>query len=737
MQDTNWCSWNSLGTFSFDPGATSQVYLGNGTGEPDESIILDAVRWTYREGASQGGVSALTGSTWLTETASGDSYALAFDETGVLWAGTATGLARRDPDGTWTSYTSANSSLPLDQVTSLAVDDATGRIWMGDESGTGLAVYTPTTGAWNTVAAPFADVAAVAVDTAGLVWVGSASDGGLAALRPDGSWIVYTAATSNLPGDRVLALIPDPEGGIWIAATAAGPGQQSGVSHLTFGTPPVATIQAIFPSAPVQTEDTILFRAGALDTDEDGDSILRYEWTSDLMTAPLGSTATFTIDALNLPAGQHTVRLRVMDNEGSWSASIETQLRITPPQSWRFLLYLDGDNNLFPYFERARQALEAVDIPPQVTVLALVDGPASGDTVRYEIQTGGVYQDGTNRWHLAEANMGNPQTLRSFIEWAEANYPADYTYLAIADHGRGTEGLAWDETSGEDELLTPLEVREALRLATENGATPVDVLHMDACLMGLFEQAVQVTPYADYLIASENLAWSVFPYADYARGVEVATFPDELASQVVISYSARLTGTAGYPHTIAALDLSSVPSVTVAIDSLATALIDSLPGSQGAIGEAWLATQHFDSRDYFTIDANDEYLDLFGLAAQISSTVTDTAVVSAALSVQALEGDLVLTERHLSGPATIGGATHDWQLDGARGVAIYFPPDNTVWGYDLYLNHTFLFTENTAWDEFLLAYLGEATQPPGGAEEPGRPPVPEVEYRVFLPVVVR
>ena len=52
--------------------------------------------------------------------------------------------------------------------------------------------------------------------------------------------------------------------------------------------------------------------------------------------------------------------------------------------------------------------------------------------------------------------------------------------------------------------------------------------------------------------------------------------------------------------------------------------------------------------------------------------------------------------------------------------------------------HTFRFTEDTAWDEFLLAYLGEAVQPPGGSEEPGRPPVPGVEdYRVFLPLVMR
>lgn len=741
VQNGNWCTWTSLDTFTFEPGSAGALYLGSYTGEPSQtSMILDAVRWTYHEGTNRGGVSRLSSSTWLTDTTPGDSYALAFDADGTLWVGTASGLARRTADSTWITFTTHSSGLPLAQVTTLAVDEERGQIWLGDSVGGGLAVYTPTTGLWQGHTPPFTDVAAIAVDTAGLVWVGSASDGGLAALRPGGDWVTYTTDTSDLPGDRVLALFADPDGGVWIGTSATGPGQHSAVAHLTIGTPPVATIQTIKPSYPVQTQDNIVFRAGGSDTDENGDAILRYEWTSSMMTESLGSTARFTVAAAALPPGQHVIRLRVMDNEGTWSAPVETALRVRPPYSWRFLLYLDGDNNLAAYLERALRQLEQANISPQVTVLALFDGdsPDSNDTYRYEVQPGGVYQDGVNRWHLPEANMGDPQTLYNFIAWAKTNYPTDYTYLAIANHGRGTQGLAWDDTSGQDELLTSSEVREALRLATEDGTVPIEVLHLDACLMGLLEQAYQVTPYVDYLIASENLAWSVFPYADYAQGVGIATSPGELASSVVLSYSARLTGTPGYPHTIAALDLSGVPTVTTAVNDLAESLTAALPEARSAISQAWTAAQHFDSRDYYTIDVRDEYLDLFDLAGRLSSTVSDTAVVSAAVAVQEVKGDLVLEERHLSGQASIGGAVHDWLLDGAHGVALYFPPDNTVWGYDSYLRHTFRFTEDTAWNEFLLAYLGEAAQPPGGPEEPGRPPVPSVDdYQIFLPVIMR
>ena len=740
IQDGYWCAWTPLGTFTFDAGYSGAVYLGNYTEESSQtSVILDAVRWVYREGTSHGGISQLAGSSWLTHTTPGDSHALAFDSNGTLWVGTATGLARREPSGTWITYTSANSDLPLAQVTTLAEDDQ-GRIWVGDAVGGGLAVYTPSTGAWQGYTPPFTDVSAIAVDAAGLIWIGSGGDGGLAALRSDSSWVTYTADSSGLPGNRVQALLADPAGGVWVGATAAGPDQHSGVAHLEIGTPPVATIQAIKPSYPVQTRDVVEFRAAGLDTDEDGDGILRYEWTSSLMTTPLGSTARFSVPAATLLPGLHTVHLRVLDNEGTWSTPVSTTLRITPPHSWRFLLYLDGDNNLASHLDRALRQLEQVEIPPQVTVLVLFDGPNEDDTYRYEVQPDGVYQDGINRWHLAEANMGLAQTLRDFITWAKDNYPADNTYLAIADHGRGTQGLAWDDTSGttgEDELLTPAEVREALRQATNDGTEPIEVLHMDACLMGLLEQAYQVSPYVGYLIASENLAWSVFPYADYARGIGIATSPDELAARVVLSYSARISSAGEYPHTIAALDLGGVPTATTAVSNLATALISALPTAQADIGQAWTATQRFDSRDYYTIDEQDEYLDLFDLAGRLATSVTDTTVISAAISVQrAVADDLVLKERHLSGEATIGGATHEWTLDGAHGVALYFPPDNNVWGYGDYLAHTFHFTEQTAWDEFLLAYLGEPAQGPDGS--PGRPPVPEVGgHRAFLPVVLR
>jgi hypothetical protein len=734
IQGDHWCTGNSLGTFIFDPGTGGGLYLGNYTGEsPQTSIILDAARWIYREGTSVGGVSRVTGSTWLTDTAPGDSYALAFDADGILWVGTYGGLARRNTDGTWTTYTRINSGLPLARVTALAMDGERGRLWLGDAVGGGLAVYTPTAGLWRGYTPPFTDVAAIAVDTAGLVWVGSASSGGLAALRPDGSWATYTAGTSALPGDRILALLPDPAGGLWIGATAAGPGQHSGVAHLAIGTPPIATIQAIKPTYPVWTRDTVEFRAGALDTDEDGAAILRYEWTSDLMPVPLGNTARFTLPATALPAGQHIIRLRALDNEGTWSTPVETKLRIMPPGSWRFLLYLDGDNDLASHLERALYQLEQASTSPQITILALFDGPGSDGTYYYEVQPHGAYQDGVNRWHEQEVNMGDTDTLRSFVAWAKANYPGDYTYLAIADHGRGTQGLAWDDTSGQDELLTPPEVREALRLVTANGAEPIEVLHLDACLMGLLEQAYQVAPYANYLVASENLAWSVFPYVDYVQGVGTAASPDGLAARIVLSYSARLSGTTLYPHTIAALDLAQVPTVTAAVDDLATALTASLPRARDAIGQAWTMAQHFDSRHYYTIDAQDEYLDLFDLAARLSSAVTDTAVVNAALALQATEDEFVLAERHLSGQVTIGGQARTWSLDGAHGAALYFPPDNAAWGYDSYLGHTFRFTEDTAWDEFLLAYLGEP-QPPGSP--PGRPPVPETEgYRVYLPFI--
>ena len=168
------------------------------------------------------------------------------------------------------------------------------------------------------------------------------------------------------------------------------------------------------------------------------------------------------------------------------------------------MLYLAGDNDLSYAMEEAIERLESAVIPANVQVLVLFDGYMTNYSSKFLVQPGGEYTLGVNKWFLGETNTGDPKTLSDFVTWGRENYPADYYYVSIASHGRGTSGLAEDETNGEDPL-TPAELYHAFDVATDSGQWKIDVLHYDACLMNLLENAFEVQDFARYWISLQNL----------------------------------------------------------------------------------------------------------------------------------------------------------------------------------------------------------------------------------------
>jgi len=402
--------------------------------------------------------------------------------------------------------------------------------------------------------------------------------------------------------------------------------------------------------------------------------------------------------------------------------------------NWAFLLYLAGDNNLCDYMWRAVFDLQSVPSNPNLTVLALLDCP-NYPTWRYHVQPGGNYTDGVNRWHMGELNMGDPLTLVGFVDWARSNYPAKHYYLAVANHGRGTTGIAWDDTSGSNAFITVSQLRAALDSVTDGGADPLEVVHYDACLMGMLENAYQIRSYADYLIASENLGWSIFAYYLYAAHVASGTTPEQLAAVVVDEYHNTLTSYGGYPFTISALRLGQAGAVEDTVTALATALQVNLNANKYYVSNTRDATQKFDSRNYLVIDNDDQYLDLYDFARLIKQNVPDNSVKNAAQGVMDAVNTLVVAEHHKSDYYREN--SQYWDLDDAHGVSIYFPPASGGWDHTSYMSHVFSFTADGEWDEFLQDYFGLMGLPPETPVDPGLPPMLAMPYFVYLPIVVR
>ncbi|PDW02137.1 clostripain-related cysteine peptidase [Candidatus Viridilinea mediisalina] len=405
--------------------------------------------------------------------------------------------------------------------------------------------------------------------------------------------------------------------------------------------------------------------------------------------------------------------------------------------AWTLLFYLAGDNDLSDHFREQHRRLEAVAGQPGVNILVLRDGAAQGDSMRYYVRPDG----NTIEWPMGELNMANPDTLRDFVSWAMENYPARHYYLNIADHGRGTTGIAWDEENNLDEMLTVSELRQALMQATKDGTQPIDVLHLDACLMSMFEVAADASGYADYMVASQNLAWSLFAFDRYADAVRATTTPLQLAQRVTEEYSVGLRAAGVYPYTIAAIDLRRIGAVSQALDELVTALLQH--ESRATVRAARSATQVFDSRNFYQLDPTDEYVDLADFARQLIARTTHADVRNAAEAlVTSITAAVVPeTNRFRSDRISTAIGPQFWDLDRSNGIAIYFPPDRDSAELNLYISHgLFWYTQYGSWDDYLRHYfeLGTLTTLPRIQPTPaGRPPVGLLRYEVYLPLVRR
>ena len=100
-------------------------------------------------------------------------------------------------------------------------------------------------------------------------------------------------------------------------------------------------------------------------------------------------------------------------------------------------------------------------------------------------------------------DMTDSATLSAFINWSAANYPAEKYVLILWDHGGGTNGgLFVDQNFPESASMSVPEVGTALN----DGGVHFDTVIIDACMMSSLGTAMAVQPYADYLVASEELA---------------------------------------------------------------------------------------------------------------------------------------------------------------------------------------------------------------------------------------
>ncbi|MCR5789786.1 MAG: peptidase C11 [Lachnospiraceae bacterium] len=150
--------------------------------------------------------------------------------------------------------------------------------------------------------------------------------------------------------------------------------------------------------------------------------------------------------------------------------------------------------------------MAAANISDQINLLVYTGGCSkwqnnivdNGVNQIYKVQSGGLK---TLEKDMGSGAMTAPETLTEYIHYGTENYPADRFALIFWDHGGGTiSGYGYDEKNPKSGSMTLAGIDKALKSA----GTTFDFIGFDTCLMATLENALMLTQYADYMIASEE-----------------------------------------------------------------------------------------------------------------------------------------------------------------------------------------------------------------------------------------
>jgi len=355
------------------------------------------------------------------------------------------------------------------------------------------------------------------------------------------------------------------------------------------------------------------------------------------------------------------------------------------------MVYLDADNNLDEYASYSLGLMEEVGSTPNVNVVVLWDGfyiPAN----MYKVVKGGLERVKGFALNGVEVNMGDSQTLKSFVDFTAGRFRARHYVLVLWDHGDDVSGVSWDEHP--DDHLTHPEVAAAL------SKHHIDILAFDACLMAMIEVAYEYNQYglsSDYLVGSENyVPYYGFPYNTILQGLNLNPAMSELeASTMMVQqyadfYEPRAHFHGGVMGTLSAIDIARVDELVFDLSAMTQALMKEMKSNHEMIsearGEGMLPWSEY---------GWDLYIDLPTFVEHITLATTDSTVRSA--------GTAVLSS--LSQAIVALGNTEPMESAGARGMGIWFPSSyHRMWGLVLYTDTKFA---GQGWLDFLYAYWND------------------------------
>jgi autotransporter passenger strand-loop-strand repeat protein len=222
---------------------------------------------------------------------------------------------------------------------------------------------------------------------------------------------------------------------------------------------------------------------------------------------------------------------------------------------WTYLVYMAADSNLSMYALYDIISMQQAELDPMIDIYVLVDrAPAEADcsgdleTVNGTYQWGSFWSDTrvgkitrspgmtvTVDWESwGELDTGSIATLERFVDWAQAESPADKYGLVLWDHGGENAELCWDLTT-DPNWGANLTVSEVSGLLKEKGNIPIVVFN--TCLLGSEITVTQMAGSTEVIVVSEptSYAMATYNYNAFFNTITADMTPQEMAAVMVLN----------------------------------------------------------------------------------------------------------------------------------------------------------------------------------------------------------
>lgn len=196
---------------------------------------------------------------------------------------------------------------------------------------------------------------------------------------------------------------------------------------------------------------------------------------------------------------------------------------------------------------------------------------------------GSFYADRSRSAQKPPRNFGESEVLEDFLNTCISSKENRKIGLVLWNHGSGPIGGIGSDELHNNDSLTLNEVEQALANTYDKTGKRLEFVAFDACMMANIETAEMLSPYANYMIASEDIVIGEgMDYIMTMRGLSqdlgmTGAEVGELFTNTYAEYAKNIA--LNKTCTLSVTDLSKIPSVINALDTLANKMKSDITSS--------------------------------------------------------------------------------------------------------------------------------------------------------------